>query len=135
MIKTQLNSDKLAIAVALVCVVHCFAAPTILIFASIFFPISYENELVHISLLMIAVPVSVLALVLGYKNHQTTSFVAIGLIGLSLLVFAVSLGENFLWGFGEKSLTLLGSTVVAYAHFKNHRICAKLNCDCHENTS
>ena len=74
MIKTQLNSDKLAVVVSLICVVHCFAAPTILIFLSTFFPISYENELVHISLLMIAVPVSVLALALGYKNHQATSF-------------------------------------------------------------
>jgi hypothetical protein len=135
MIKTQLNSDKLAVVVSLICVVHCFAAPTILIFVSTFFPISYENELVHISLLMIAVPVSVLALALGYKNHQATSFFFIGLVGLSLLVFAVSLGENFLGGFGEKSLTLLGSTIVAYAHFKNHQICVKLNCACHENTS
>ena len=103
MIKTQLNSDKLAVVVSLICVVHCFAAPTILIFLSTFFPISYENELVHISLVMIAVPVSVLSLALGYKNHQATSFFFIGLVGLSLLVFAVSLGENFLGGFGEKA--------------------------------
>jgi len=84
---------------------------------------------------MIAVPVSVLALALGYKNHQATSFFFIGLVGLSLLAFAASLGENFLGGFGEKSLTLLGSTIVAYAHFKNNQICVKLNCACHENTS
>jgi hypothetical protein len=29
----------------------------------------------------------------------------------------------------------VGSTIVAYAHFKNHQICVKLNCACHENTS
>ena len=32
---------------------------------------------------------------------------------------------------GEKSLTLLGSLFVIYAHYKNHQICKELNCDCH----
>jgi hypothetical protein len=131
MIKTQLNTDKLAIAVSLVCVIHCFALPSIIIFISAFFPVAFQNELVHVSLLLVAVPVSVLALALGYKNHKTTSFVPVGLLGLALLVLAVVLDENLLGVVGEKGLTLLGSTLVAYAHFKNHQICKKMDCSCH----
>ena len=52
--------------------------------------------------------------------------------GLSLLITAVVLGEAALGEFGEKGLTLLGSIFVAYAHYKNHQACKKIDCDCHE---
>ena len=81
---------------------------------------------------MIALPISLLALGLGYKNHKILSFLLSGIFGLSLLILAVVLGEAMLGEIGERTLTLVGSLIVAYSHFMNHRVCKKLECDCHE---
>ena len=81
---------------------------------------------------MIALPISLLALGLGYKNHKILTFLLLGIFGLSLLISAVVLGEVMLGEIGERTLTLVGSLIVAYSHFMNHRVCKKLECDCHE---
>ena len=44
-------------------------------------------------------------------------------------------GENDKGVFGElaeKSLTLLGSIIVASSHYKNYKACKELACECHE---
>jgi len=34
--------------------------------------------------------------------------------------------------FNEKVLTLMGSTIIAFSHFKNYQVCRKLDCVCHD---
>ena len=128
MLKAQMTSDKLAISLSTACLIHCLFAPTLIIFAYSFLSFSVESELIHYIILGIAVPISAFALALGYKNHQAISFLVTGVIGLSLLVLALLLGE----GTSEKVLTVMGSLAVGYAHLKNHQICKKIECDCHE---
>lgn len=132
MIKTQLTTDKFAMTISFACVMHCFFVPSFIILSSGIFPLALDNELVHKLIVLIAVPVSVFSLYLGYKNHKTFSFIPVGILGLVLLILAVALGEAALGELGEKSLTLMGSMLVAYAHFKNHQICKQLDCECHE---
>ena len=69
---------------------------------------------------------------LGYKNHKTFSFLITGMIGLSILILAITIGESLLGEFGERSLTLVGSIIVAYAHYRNYRTSQNLDCTCHE---
>ena len=111
MIKTQLASDKFAMTISIACVAHCFFTPTFLILTSGIFSFSFDNEFVHKLIVLIAVPVSVYALSLGYKNHKTSSFMPAGIIGLCILVLVVALGESTLGEFGEKCLTLLLSLI------------------------
>lgn len=118
--------------ISFACVMHCFFVPSFIILSSGIFPLALDNELVHKLIVLIAVPVSVFSLYLGYKNHKTFSFIPVGILGLVLLILAVALGEAALGELGEKSLTLMGSMLVAYAHFKNHQICKQLDCECHE---
>ena len=133
MVKTQLASDKFAMTISLICVAHCFFTPTFLILTSGILSFSLDNEFVHKLIVLIAVPVSIYALSLGYKNHKTASFMPTGIIGLCILILVVALGESTLGEFGEKGLTLLGSIMVAFAHYRNHQICRKLECNnCHE---
>ena len=132
MIKTQLNTDKIALSVSLVCVLHCFFVPSFIILASGVFPLALDNEGVHKLIVLIAVPLSIYALYLGRINHKTTTFIPPAIFGLSLLIIAVVLGEAALGELSEKGLTLLGSIFVAYAHYKNHQACKKVDCDCHE---
>ena len=128
MLKAQMTSDKLAISLSAACVIHCLFAPTLIIFAYSFLSFSVESELIHYIILMLALPISGLALVLGYRNHKVLSFLMIGITGLSLMLLAVLLGE----GTSEKILTIVGSCTVAYAHYKNHKVCKELECNCHD---
>ena len=133
MIKAQLRSDKFAASLSMVCVIHCFFAPSLLIFSYSFLSFSLESELVHYLILGTAVPISLLALFLGFKNHQTYSVFYIGIIGLTLMMLAVILGESNIGESGERFLTAMGSLIVAFAHFQNHRACKNLECDdCHD---
>jgi|TARA_B100000085_G_C18482823_1_gene488076 hypothetical protein len=127
---TQLFTDKLAISLSAICVLHCLFMPSFLILSSWFAAFSIDNEFIHYAILIVAIPVSAFALIRGFKNHKKLSYFVYGFFGLFLLAFAV-LAAGITGEIGEKSLTLLGSLFVIYAHFKNHQICKELNCDCH----
>ena len=94
MLKAQMNSDKLAMSLSAACVIHCLFAPTLIIFAYSFLSFSIESEIVHYIILMLALPISALALILGYRNHKVLSFLITGIFGLSLMLLAVLLGEG-----------------------------------------
>tara|TARA_Y100000992_G_scaffold38981_1_gene21895 strand:+ start:196 stop:597 length:402 start_codon:yes stop_codon:yes gene_type:complete len=130
--KTQLTTDKFAMGLSMACVVHCFFAPSLIILSFSFLSLSIESEIIHYLIVFLAVPISLFALGLGYKNHDVLSYLYTGAFGLVLLVVAVVLGEDLLGEIGEQTLTLIGSMIVAFAHFKNHRKCKELECDCHE---
>ena len=132
MIKTQYTTDKFAMTLSLACAAHCFFTPSFLILTSGFLSFSINNEFIHTLILLVAAPVSICALVVGYRNHKTFSFIPVGVLGLLMLFSAVLLGESMLGEFGEKAWTLLGSILVAYSHFKNYKICKTLDCSCHQ---
>ena len=132
MIKEQLKTDKLAMTLSLACVAHCFLVPSFLILTSGFLSFSIDNDFIHTLILFIAAPVSTYALVLGYKNHKKTSFFVIGVTGLLILI-AVLLGDAMLGESLVKSLTLFGSILIIFAHFKNHQLCKEIECtSCHD---
>lgn len=132
-IKSQYVSDKFAMGLSLACVLHCFFVPSFLILTSGMLSVSFDNEFVHKLLVLVAVPISSFALIKGYKYHKTFSFLSFGILGLVALILAVVLGESNLGELGEKGLTLLGSILVAYSHFKNYKMCIELDCSCHDN--
>ena len=131
MIKTQLNTDRIAMTLSFACVIHCFFAPALIIFSYGLLSFSIESEIVHYFILFLAVPISSIALMIGYRNHNVLSFLKIGIVGLSVLILAVVL-ENFIGETVERAMTLLGSSLVAYSHYKNYVTCKNLDCDCHE---
>ena len=132
MIKTQYTTDKFAMALSLACAAHCFFTPSYLILTSGFLSFSVDNEFIHALILLVATPISIYALFVGYRNHKTFSFLPVGILGLFLLLSAVLLGESMLGEFGEKAWTLSGSILVAYSHFKNYNLCKNLDCSCHQ---
>ena len=131
--KTQLKTDKFAATISLACAIHCFFVPSFVIVTSGVLFTSINNELIHKIILLIAIPVSLYALRLGYKNHNIASYLYIGITGLLTLATAVLLGESTLGESGEKIMTLVGSILVCYSHFKNHQTCKTLECSsCHD---
>ena len=132
MFKTELMSDRLAMTLSSACVIHCFFTPSFIILTSGLVSFSIDNEFLHLSLLLLAAPISLYALTSGYINHKTYYFLPIGIVGLLILSLAILIGEPMIGEFGEKLLTVLGSSLVVYAHFKNLQACKDLDCSCHE---
>ena len=129
---TQVYADKASITLSLACMIHCLLMPSFLVLTSGFFALSIDNELIHKAFLIIVLPVSLYALITGYRNHKILSYFYLGTSGLWLLVFAVFFGDGVFGELAEKSLTLLGSIIVASAHYKNYKACKELDCSCHE---
>ena len=129
---TQEYSDKTAISLSALCLVHCLLVPSFLVFLSGYISLSYNNELIHYAILFIAIPVSIHALIAGVKNHNSYTYLYVGLLGILTLILAVTLGVQ-MWGeAGEKILTTVGALLVAISHFKNYRLCREVECDsCH----
>lgn len=129
---TQEYSDKTAISLSALCLVHCLLVPSFLVFLSGYISLSYNNELIHYAILFIAIPVSIYALIAGVKNHSSYTYLYLGLLGILILILAVTLGVQ-MWGeAGEKILTTVGALLVAISHFKNYRLCREVECDsCH----
>ena len=129
---TQVNADKASITLSMACMIHCLLMPSFLVLTSGFFALSIDNELIHKAFLIIVLPVSLYAWITGYRNHKVLSYFYIGTSGLWLLIFAIFFGESVFGELAEKSLTLLGSIIVASAHYKNYKACKELACECHD---
>ena len=131
MFNGKIKIDGVAISLSFLCVVHCLFTPSFIILAPNFLAFSFDNEFIHYLIILLAIPISLYALTSGYRAHDRISFLFIGIFGLSILFLAILMGENILGEYGEKGLTLLGSIIVAFSHFKNLKICKELDCDCH----
>jgi hypothetical protein len=93
--------------------------------------LTLESELIHRVILLITIPVSIFAISLGYKNHTNNSIILTGIAGLTILISALLIGESI----GENAeliMTIIGSMLVITCHYRNYKICKKINCDCHE---
>jgi hypothetical protein len=129
--KSQLTSDKFAMSFSAICLVHCLFAPSLIILSYSSLALTIESELIHKVILLLTVPVSIFAISLGYKNHSNNSIIYSGIAGLTILISALLIGESI----GENAelvLTMIGSLMVIYCHYRNYKTCKEVNCDCHE---
>ena len=60
--KTQQNSDKIAMTLSVICVVHCFFVPSFLILGAGYLSLTIDNEFVHKAIVLLAIPISLFAL-------------------------------------------------------------------------
>ena len=117
-----------------ICLLHCLFAPSLIILSYSSLALTIESELIHKIILLLTVPVSIFAISLGYKNHPNNSIIYSGIAGLTILISALLIGENI----GENAelvLTMVGSLMVIYCHYRNYKICKEVNCDCHETSN
>lgn len=129
----QKPADKIAISLSVLCAVHCFATPMLIVLIPAFASLPLGSESLHFWMVVGVLPISLFSLTLGCKKHRKFHVASIGLIGLALMVIAVA-GEAI--GFGEvmeKALTLSGALLIALAHFWNYRLCQQggHSCECH----
>ena len=132
LIDAQKVSDKVSIGISALCLLHCLLFPSFMVLLSSFISVSLNSELIHYMLLFLVVPVSSFALIVGLNNHKNSFIFFIGLSGLAILVSALFIELPIKTISGEILLTIIGSLLITFSHYKNYKLCDHLECDCHE---
>ncbi|MBA3582075.1 MAG: MerC domain-containing protein [Gammaproteobacteria bacterium] len=107
--------DGSALLLSLICLAHCLLLP-LLITASPLISIFTDAEWLHIGLLTTAIPVSLLGLWLGFRQHRQLAWLLIGIIGLTLMTLAIMYANN---ESQETYFTVSGVILIAIAHCLN----------------
>lgn len=111
--------DRAAIALSGLCVLHCLAMPFVLL-ALPFMGQLTEGHF-HLQMLVVVVPVSSIALGLGFRRHRRMSVMVAGAVGLLLLFVGGTWMHSEVGILADRATTIAGSLLLASAHFYNSR--------------
>jgi len=119
----QSITDQLAIGLSSLCAIHCLVLPILLTLLPSLTGLPLESEAFHVWMVIAVVPTSIYGLTMGCKQHKRYPLLGLGMIGITLLLLAIGLGEDRIGEIGEKGLTLLGAFLVATGHWFNYKLC------------
>jgi len=101
------------------CLVHCLALP--LIVAGLPFLAQFAEGHLHAQMLFIVLPLSVVALGLGYRRHRNAGIALAGIAGMTILTVGATVAHDH-WGLvADRTFTIVGALVLATAHYFNAR--------------
>jgi hypothetical protein len=120
--------DQVAVALSGLCLVHCLMLPVAI--AVLPFLAEIDEGHLHVQMLFVVLPVSGIALWLGYRRHGDRRIIIAGVAGLMLLLIGGTVAHNVYGLIADRSLTIMGSLVLAITHYRNSRLsrsCARLS--------
>ena len=120
--------DKSSVGLSTVCAVHCLLMPVAVVMLPSLAALPFADERFHVLLVFLVLPLSTLALTMGCRKHRSRRVMAVGVVGLVLLVGAALGGHDLLGELIEKSATVIGAVLVALSHVMNFRECRAVDC-------
>jgi hypothetical protein len=132
MFQLQSLTDKTAISLSLLCTIHCLFAPLLAVLLPSIAGIPLEDEIFHLWLAVAVIPISIYALTMGCKSHKRYRVLALGGVGLLILIFTALFGHGLLGEELEKTFTVIGASIIAVGHIWNYRLCRQTACACPE---
>jgi hypothetical protein len=127
--KAETRLDGMAVAMSVVCIVHCLMTPVLVTLFPIVAGTVLADHQFHAFLLILIVPTSAVALYLGCRRHRNGLVFSLGLSGMIILAVVAFSGPEGLTVTGEKIATGFGGIILASAHILNFRRCRELSCD------
>ena len=116
--------DKLAICGSALCAIHCLLTPIVLLYVPLHSSTTLLDEHVaHQWITGLLVPISTLALVIGYWRHQDYFVSLLGGLALVMLVVLVTLGHDQLSELGETMCVLVLTIGLIGIHIRNYSLC------------
>ena len=112
--------DRVAISLSGLCILHCLAFPVVLLFVPVA-GLSAGNHL-HLQALALVLPVSAIALTLGFLAHRHISVIVAGGIGVALLVVGATWAHHEAGLLADRVCTVSGSLILGLAHYANSRL-------------
>ena len=126
--------DRIGVFLSATCLLHCLALPVLLTIAPITQTGLLDEQTFHLVFLWFILPVSLIALGIGCRQHKDLLILLLGGTGLSLLLFAGLVGHIVLTPTAERGVTIVAGLILAAAHLRNFKICRATNCD-HEDST
>lgn len=120
--------DKFAVSTSALCAIHCLFLPVIISVFPAIGSTAFGEESFHTWLLICVIPLSLVALTMGCKQHKSWLVAILGFIGISILIFAAAYGHELLGHDGERIATLMGVSTIALGHLLNYKLCRRINC-------
>ena len=118
--------DSAAVGLSGLCLLHCLALPFFAGALPMLMPFA-EGHL-HAQMLYFAVPLSVVAMGIGYARHRDSRVVLAALAGLGLLVIGATVAHGSLGVIADRVFTVTGSVVLAAAHLWNGLLSRRHRC-------
>ena len=112
--------DQVAVALSGLCLLHCLLLPAAIV--ALPFLGQFSESHLHVQMLIVVLPISIIALALGYRRHGDRRIVAGGVIGLLLLVIGGTVAHSLYGVIADQTLTMVGSVVLAFTHYWNSRL-------------
>jgi len=120
--------DKSSVGLSTVCAVHCLLMPVAVVMLPSLAALPFADERFHVLLVFFVLPLSTVALTMGCRKHKSWRVMAVGVVGLALLVRAALGGHDLFGELIEKSATVIGAGLVALSLVMNFRECRALDC-------
>ena len=127
--KAETRLDRMAVAMSVVCIVHCLLTPVLVTLFPIIAGTVLADHQFHAFLLIFIVPTSGIALYLGCRRHRSGLVFSLGISGMLILSIVALLGPEGLTVTGEKIATGFGGVILASAHILNFRRCRNMRCE------
>ena len=118
--------DGAAVGLSGLCLLHCLALPFFVGALPMLMPFS-ETHL-HAQMLFVAVPLSAVAIGIGYARHRNARVLLAALVGMSLLVVGATVAHGSLGLVADRLFTVCGSLVLAAAHPWNGLLSRRQRC-------
>ena len=112
--------DRVAVTLSGLCLVHCLALPFVI--AVLPFLGQFSDDHLHAQMLIMVIPVSTIALALGFRRHRHLGVVAAGVISLALVIIGGTLAHEHYGLLADRLLTIAGSFALAITHYRNFRL-------------
>ena len=125
--------DRIGVFLSATCLLHCLTLPVMLTIAPMTQTGLLDEQTFHLVLLWFILPVSLIALGIGCRQHKDLLILVLGGTGLCLLLFAGLVGHTVLSPSAERAVTIVAGLILAAAHLRNFKICRATNCD-HEDS-
>ena len=115
--------DKIGIMCSGACAVHCMIAPILALASPAIAAGYFENESIHIALLLLIIPVALVSFYQSLKVHQKNYPIVLGGIGIVFVTLAVLYESVFSIEIEhlETILTVIGCAFLISAHVYNIR--------------
>jgi len=112
--------DQVAVTLSGLCLVHCLALPFTI--AILPFLGQFSDDHLHAQMLIMVIPVSAIALALGFRRHRHLGVVIAGVISLALVTIGGTLAHEHYGLLADRLLTIAGSLALAFTHYRNFRL-------------
>ena len=109
--------DGAAVGLSALCLIHCLALP--LLVAGLPFLAQFSEGHLHAQMLVVVLPLSIVALGLGFRHHRSSRIVAGGLVGMLLLTIGATVAHSQLGLAADRTFTIVGALILATAHYYN----------------